>query len=138
MSTILLVDSDVDARTILRSALTHEGFRVIEAPDGDEAVRMLAEHDVRLVVGELYVRSREGDLFLPALKTHPRARDLLVMVVSTQGYSDARLAATAGGADAFFVKPCELLVMRNAVRRLLGLDGAAYAARPGRARLPLN
>ena len=120
MSTILLVDSDVDSRTIYRGALTHDGYSVVEAADGDEAVRVLGEHDVRLVVGELYIRASNGDLFLPALKTHPRARDLLVMVVSTQGFHDARITAITGGADAFFVKPCELSVMREEVRKLLG------------------
>lgn len=137
MATILLVDSDDDCRLIFRSALTHDGYRVVEASDGDEAARHMAGGDVRLVLGELYVRSRQGDLFLPALKSHPNAHNVAVIVVSTQGFDDARLNALAGGADAFFVKPCELVLMRTAVRRILGTAPAPSAERDGRAELPL-
>jgi DNA-binding response OmpR family regulator len=120
MSTILLVDGDADCRLIFRSAFSHDGYRVMEARDGDEAVRLLAEHDVRLVVGELYVAARAGELFVPALKSHPQAKALSVIIVSTQAFDDCRVEAFAGGADEFLVKPCELTTVRAVVRRLMG------------------
>ncbi|HJU90021.1 MAG TPA: response regulator [Gemmatimonadaceae bacterium] len=137
MPTILLVDSDDDCRLIFRSALAHDGYRVVEASDGDEAARLLVEYDVHMVIGELYIRSHEGDLFVPALKSHPRARDLTVVVVSTQGFDDARLNALAGGADAFFVKPVELALIRTAVRRFAGAPSDARSDRSGRTELSL-
>lgn len=118
-ATILLVDGDPDCRLIFHSALSHEGYRVMEARDGDEAVRILEEHDVRVIIGELYVAAHEGDLFVPALKSHPRARDLSIIIVSTQAFDDCRVEAFAGGADEFLIKPCELTTVRDAVRRFV-------------------
>jgi DNA-binding response OmpR family regulator len=127
---ILLVDNDVDCRLIFRSALSYDGYQVIEAPDGDSAVQALAEHDIGVVLGELYIRCTAGELFLPSVKHLSRRENLSVVIVSTQGFDEARVDALAAGADEFLVKPCELSTVRATVRRLMGPPAPHSVARP--------
>jgi DNA-binding response OmpR family regulator len=120
VSLILHVDSDYDSRAILRSALSVDGYRVLEAEDADAAARQLADHDVKLIIGEYFVYSPEGDVFLPLLRERCPASDARVIVVSTRAFDEAQRDALRRGVDAYLTKPCDIRVIRETVRRVIG------------------
>lgn len=120
MSIILHVDSDYDSRAIVRSALSFDGYRILDVAEVEEALAHLSSHDVRLIIGELYVRSRDGDVLLPTLRRSARTTDLRIIIVSTRAFEDSRQKALTNGADAFLTKPCDLRTIRETVRQVIG------------------
>ncbi len=120
MSVILHVDNDYDSRAILRSALAVDGYSVLEAADAEAAARFLADHDVKLIIGEYYVYSPDGEVFLPQLRERCTAPEPRVIVVSTRAFDDAKQDALRRGVDAYLTKPCDIRVIRETVRRVIG------------------
>jgi len=83
----LVVDDDAIARKTVRFALENEGFKCVEAKDGDEALRCLAENACDLVVTDICMPRMHGhSLAIELLKRNPRP-----MVVVHTSYDDPRL-----------------------------------------------
>jgi CheY-like chemotaxis protein len=78
MATILIADDDPDFVQIIRTILTSEGYDVLSAKDGDEALRVMRESDVDLLLLDVMMASVLDGLSLahemqadPALKAMP-------------------------------------------------------------------
>ncbi|MCB9598313.1 MAG: response regulator [Sandaracinaceae bacterium] len=102
---ILVVDDEPAVRTWTRRALEELGFSVIEAADGEEALRVYAEHsgDVRAIVLDMTMPGLDGRATFLAL----REIDPNVRVLLTSGYAlneEAR-AILDLGVDGFLAKP---------------------------------
>lgn len=82
--TILLVEDNADLRHIFRTALLFEGFGVQEAADGYEALRLLDQGAVRLVVLDLRLPHLDGVTVLKELESKKR----LPVVVVTASDAD--------------------------------------------------
>ena len=75
-------------------------FNVIEACNGEEGMKMIQEHDVDLVISDLYMPDFDGFQFLEALRSEGSA----IPVVGISGFVDAGRANSLGF-DAFLIKP---------------------------------
>ena len=93
--TILLVDDEASVRDVARRMLTRSGYRVIEATDGDDALRQFSEHEAELlaVVLDVTMPRRSGTEVLAEL----RRRGATVPVVLASGYSSESLAQPDAG-----------------------------------------
>mgnify|MGYP003836147139 CR=1 FL=1 len=60
MKSILVVDDEKNIRTIVRAILENEGYTVLEASDGNEAIRQFGEHSPDLVVTDLLMPEKDG------------------------------------------------------------------------------
>ncbi len=60
MKTILIVDDAPMIRELLKSVLEAEGFAVIEAADGEEAIRMSQENDIDLSIIDIFLPKKGG------------------------------------------------------------------------------
>jgi len=60
MKTILVVDDAPMIRELLRSVLEAEGFEVIEAADGEEAIRMCQDKDIDLSIIDIFLPKKGG------------------------------------------------------------------------------
>jgi CheY-like chemotaxis protein len=112
---VLVVDDDDSTREMLVLALTDEGYRVVEARDGREAIRFVAELHPDLVLLDVRMPGMTGQELLPLLRReHP---DLPVVLTS----ADPRLAYEAAreGATAVLVKPFDLDQLLETVARTL-------------------
>jgi DNA-binding response OmpR family regulator len=113
----MLVDDDATLRTLLRVTLPSDGFEVIEAADGAEALQLLDEQLPDLVVLDWNMPERSGAEVLADLKR----RDASVpVIVLTAGHDDRRRAvARTLGADEFLTKPFSPLRLLDAIERLI-------------------
>ena len=116
--TVMVVDDSSGVRTLLRGALEHAGFDVLEAGDGDAAIDMLDGRLVSLVVCDLAMPRVDGLSFLRYLRQHPRYRFTPLVVLSTETRPQVRDTARASGAQAFINKPCTPAQLVSAVQRL--------------------
>ena len=101
---VLLVEDNNTARQAIRNALDKEGFSVIEAMDGIEAMKFIAEQDLDLIVLDLYMKGIDGLKVLSVLKTNPKWKELPVIVCSGHDTQEVRDKVMNAGADEFLSK----------------------------------
>src|SRR5690242_17536292 len=116
-STILVVDDEPNLRRVLSAVLTRDGYNVLVASGGREAVRMAKEQPIDLLVTDFLMPDMSGLEVLSAVrKEHPGARALLI-----SGHGTVRSAVDAMrlGAFDFLTKPFEVEQVRATVKRAL-------------------
>lgn len=101
---ILLVEDNDTSRQAIKNALTKEGFCVIEASDGIEAMKYLAEQNLDLILLDLYMKGIDGFKVLSVLKTNPKWKELPVIVCSAHDTQDIKEKVMNAGANAFISK----------------------------------
>ena len=119
---ILVVDDDEPIVTILRYNLENEGFTVVEARDGEEALLMLEEHPVDLVLLDLMLPYVSGTEICRRLRLKPETKNLPVIMVTARAEDSDRIRGLNVGADDYITKPFsvdELIARIHAVLRRL-------------------
>jgi DNA-binding response OmpR family regulator len=115
-STILLVDDEDAVQKLLSFPLERDGYRVIPARDGEEALARFSENDVDLVVLDLMLPRLDGLEVCKRL----RARSTVPIIMLTA--RDDELDKVLGlelGADDYITKPFSIREFRSRVRALL-------------------
>ena len=133
-ATILVADDDRTIRCNLACSLKAEGYRVIEAGDGDEALARIEQEQPDAVLLDLKMPGRDGLDVLAELG--PALADLPVIVVTAFGGSAAAIEAMRRGAYDYLTKPFDLdevlLTLKRALRqRALAFEVKALRARTG-------
>jgi CheY-like chemotaxis protein len=125
--TILVVDDERDVREALELSLSLEGYQVVTARHGREALDLL-ERGLRpsLVLLDLMMPVMNGRDFLAALRGQPEFDQLPVVVVTAFGRMAAEFSALGLQTQGFVPKPASLAVLLDAVRSGLGHAGTAY------------
>jgi DNA-binding response OmpR family regulator len=115
-ATILLVDDEDAVQKLLTYPLEHEGFRVLQARDGDEALRRFESEHVDLVVLDLMLPKLDG------LEVCRRLRSTSSVPIIMLTARDDELDKVVGlelGADDYITKPFSIREFRSRVRALL-------------------
>ncbi len=115
-ATILLVEDEDAVQKLLTYPLEHEGFRVLQARDGEEALRRFAADRVDLVVLDLMLPKLDG------LEVCRRLRSQSAVPIIMLTARDDELDKVVGlelGADDYITKPFSIREVRSRVRALL-------------------
>jgi DNA-binding response OmpR family regulator len=119
---ILLVDDDAGIRQMLGIALEDEGYSVIAAESGNQALALLEEHPVDLIISDVRMPDGDGAYLLDTV----RKRSELPLFILMSGFTDiTEEDALQRGADAFFHKPYRLEELLDAIESRLGEASAA-------------
>ena len=118
MSMILIVDDEEGIRQVLSDCLRDEGYRVVLAEDGFQALRLLSEEPVELVILDVWLPNMGGIEVLQRIKAeYPEVE---VVVISGHGNINLAVQAVKLGAFDFLEKPLSLektiTVVQNALR----------------------
>jgi putative two-component system response regulator len=116
---ILVVDDEPSVTKLLRRVLEADGHRVVEAADGQAALKRVAEDRPDLVVLDLDMPRVGGFEVCRRLKATPDTRLLPVLVLTGTGATAARLRVWELGADEFLTKPFQTLEVSARCRSLL-------------------
>jgi DNA-binding response OmpR family regulator len=114
--TILLVDDEDAVRTVLTFPLEKDGYVVVQAGDGEEALRRFSEHSIDLVVLDLMLPQLDG------LEVCKRLRATSTVPIIMLTARDDELDKVLGlelGADDYITKPFSIREFRSRVRALL-------------------
>jgi len=117
MPVMLLVEDNADTRGLYASFFGSEGFRVVEAGDGLQALTQLAGEKPDVMLLDLGLPKLNGVQVLRIIRQQPRLADLPVVVVS--GQLDLLNAAADIAADVVCPKPCQPEDLMRAVRAVL-------------------
>lgn len=113
---VLIVDDDVDIRETISLLLEDEGYRILAASGGQQALARLREtRDVSVILLDLRMPDMSGPEFIKVLKEDPDLANIPVVVMS--GDTAARAISASIGADACLVKPIELPVLLATAER---------------------
>ncbi len=114
-SLILLVEDDVNQRALFEEELCDEGYRVVTAGDGREALSVAAEHKPDLVVMDVNMPVMDGlDTMARLLEANRH-----VPVIIHTAYASYRESFSSWSADAYIVKNSDLTELKKTVRDLL-------------------
>jgi two-component system OmpR family response regulator len=116
MATILVVDDDAHIRELVSHYLKVEGFEVIEASDGEEALALLDSAKADLVVMDVMMPNMDGWELCAEIRDH---YDLPRLMLTAKGETAQKLKGFELGADDYLVKPFEPLELIARVKALL-------------------
>jgi two-component system, OmpR family, KDP operon response regulator KdpE len=133
--TVLLVEDEEPMRRFLRPALAAQGYRVIEALTGEEALRLAASHNPELVMLDLGLPDLDGIEVTRRLREWSQAP---IIILSARGQERDKVQALDAGADDYLTKPFGLqellarirVARRHAAARAGGAGGALLEAGP--------
>ncbi|MFM7204580.1 MAG: sigma-54-dependent transcriptional regulator [Myxococcota bacterium] len=131
--TILVVDDDVSNRSTVEKILQKEGYVVLLAADGAEALAIVRRESVALVVTDFKMPGMTGlDLLKAARTLQP---DLEVILMTAYGTVEAAVEAMKEGAYDFISKPFKRVELLKAVQKALEKQALAAENRRLRAQL---
>jgi two-component system phosphate regulon response regulator PhoB len=110
---------------MLRYNLEREGMQVVEAGDGDEALKILAETHVDLVLLDWMLPVMSGIEVCRQIRRKPESRDLPVIMVTARGEEGDRIRGLDTGADDYVTKPFAIGELLARIRALLRRSGPA-------------
>src|SRR5262245_13887102 len=114
---ILVVDDEPNLRRVLGAQLSRDGYEVHAVADGKEALRILQEQYVDVVITDLRMPNMDGlELLRRALALEP---ELPVVIITAHGTVDNAVAALKSGAFDYITKPFDQNEVRNVVRKAL-------------------
>lgn len=118
---ILVADDDEIARDVINSILSREGYTVITAKDGLDAIRMLRIEEISLVITDLRMPGADGiEVLKQSARTNP---DVAVVILTAYGTLDTTLEAMKEGAYDYLTKPFKgqeiIFVVERAYKRTL-------------------
>ena len=116
VSTILLVDDEDSVQKLLAYPLERDGFRVIQARDGEEALRRFADEDVDLVVLDIMLPRLDGLEVCKRLRAESTVP--IIMLTARDDELDKVLGLELG-ADDYITKPFSIREFRSRIRALL-------------------
>jgi len=128
----LVVDDEARLRQILMHVMRMDGFRCLEAANGAEALELLREYPVTLVLSDLRMPKMDGMALLRAVRQ--RYADIAVVMVTAVPDVEQAVSCLANGAMDYLIKPFLLEEVRARVsqaldRRRLILENRQYQER---------
>lgn len=104
MTKILLVEDDKSLREIYGVRLLAEGYDIVSAGDGEEALAMAIKERPQLIVSDVMMPKISGFDMLDILRSTTETRDIKVIMMTALSSEDQRARGEALGADRYLVK----------------------------------
>jgi two-component system phosphate regulon response regulator PhoB len=117
--TVLVVEDEPAQREVVGYNLSAEGFRVVLAENGEEALVMVDEETPDIIVLDWMLPSVSGIEVCRRLKTRPDTRGIPIIMLSARSEEVDRIRGLETGADDYVVKPYSVLELMARVRAQL-------------------
>jgi two-component system KDP operon response regulator KdpE len=129
----LLIDDEPQIRRVLRTSLTAQGAHVLDVQSGEEALELLREHTVDLILLDLSMPGMGG---LEACRAIRSGWDVPIIVVSVHDSDRDKVEALDAGADDFVTKPFSFDELMARIRAALRRTGFATDTTPKHVSVP--
>lgn len=100
--TVLVADDDQDIRDGIEIYLKNEGYNVLKAADGQEALALLEQHDVHLLILDIMMPNMDG---ITATFKIREARNIPIIMLSAKAEDSDKIHGLSVGADDYVTKP---------------------------------
>ena len=119
-STILLVEDFDDTRLMMKLWLGKNGYRVIEAENGREAIELADSERPDLIIMDLMMPGMDGLDATRRIREHAALRETPIVVVSAYGAEEYRAKALDAGCTEYVPTPFEPNALGDLIKGLLG------------------
>jgi len=104
---LLLIDDDPNLILLVKDYLEFNGYEVITANHGREAIKILEQDTPDLIICDVMMPEMDGYSFVQEIRQNPSLEWLPVIFLSAKGQSKDRIKGLTQGADVYMVKPFE-------------------------------
>lgn len=119
---VLIVDDMAASRQLLSDMLSGQGYRLVLAASGAEALALAAAEPPDLILLDLMMPDIDGYEVCRTLRADPRSAHVPVLIVTALDDRASRLAGLEAGCDDFLTKPVDLLELRARARTIVKLN----------------
>ena len=119
-ATVLLVEDTEDNRFMMRRLLEMSGYEVVEATNGEEAVRLAETARPHLILMDLSLPVIDGLAATRAIRKLDGFGNVPIVAVSAHDSSDFQTDALKAGCDSYITKPIDFSHLELLIARLLG------------------
>lgn len=117
VASVLIVDDAAFSRRMLRKYVEAEGYQVLEATNGQQALEMVQQHQPNCILTDLLMPDVDGFQLLQTLREQGWTIPIAVITADIQDTSRQR--GQALGAAGFINKPAKEAEVRQTIRQLL-------------------
>jgi CheY-like chemotaxis protein len=123
---VLVVEDFEDNRFMMRRLLEMSGYRVVEAENGEEAVKLAAEERPDVILMDLSLPLLDGLAATRAIRQNESSRTLPIIAVSAHDTADFHAEALAAGCNEYVTKPIDFDELETLLIRLLDERGKKH------------
>jgi two-component system alkaline phosphatase synthesis response regulator PhoP len=116
---ILLVDDEPDILEIVGYNLTAEGYNVMTAENGAEAVKKAKKHQPHLIILDVMMPEMDGIEACEQIRAIPELNNTLITFLTARGEDYSQMAGFDAGADDYITKPIKPKVLVSKIKGLL-------------------
>ncbi len=118
-ATILYVEDDPDSQTLIHRILTHNGYRVLIAPNGLVGLDMARQHHPDLILTDINLPDMSGREITDRLRADPELADVPIVAVTAQAHDFERRKTLVAGVNGYITKPIDLQTLVRTVQDCL-------------------
>lgn len=115
---ILIADDEPDIVEIIQYNLQQEGYEVITAKNGDEAIEMAKKHQPNLIILDIMMPGKNGIEVCNILRLQPVIQDTLIIFLSALSDEGTEIRGLESGADDYLTKPISPKILLSKVNAL--------------------
>ena len=116
---ILLVDDEPDILEIVGYNLSNEGYQIITAENGVEAVKKAKKELPQLIILDVMMPEMDGIEACENIRRYPELKDVVITFLTARGEDYSQVAGFDAGADDYITKPIKPKVLVSKVKALL-------------------
>ncbi|MEA5511901.1 response regulator transcription factor [Crocosphaera sp. UHCC 0190] len=116
---ILIADDDLGIRVAVKDYLELQGYAVISAQNGQEALSLVQTYRPHLLVSDIKMPQKDGYTLVRELRQRPEFRLLPVIFLTECSTTDERIQGYQVGCDLYLPKPFEMEELKAVIRNLL-------------------
>lgn len=102
---VLTVDDSKTVRKVIAASLINEGYQVIEATDGEDALQKMNIFNFNLIVTDLHMPKMDGIAFIRNVRRNATTRFTPIIMLSSEGKDEVLELGKKAGASGWITKP---------------------------------
>jgi chemosensory pili system protein ChpA (sensor histidine kinase/response regulator) len=118
--TALVVDDSITMRRVTQRLLERRNVKVLTARDGLDAITVLQEHDVDIILLDIEMPRMDGYQFATHVRNDPRLKDLPIIMITSRSGEKHRAKAIEIGVNDYLSKPYQEGQLIKAIESLVG------------------
>ncbi len=116
---VLLVDDEPNIRVALRFLVQNEGYQVLEAANGEEALQKMEEHQPDIVVLDVMMPGIDGFEVAKRIRATPNFEHTRIIFLTAKGTQNDRFQGYATGGEVYLTKPFDNAELINTINEVV-------------------
>lgn len=117
---VMVVDDSFTTRKMLSFLLKGEGFNVVSAENGIDALEKLPFSNIDIIITDLNMPQMDGLELVNSLKKNPDYKEIPVIMLTTESEDSDKQKGFEAGASSYLIKPVPQDVLIKEVKKFLG------------------